>query len=339
MKRRLQVFISSTYIDLLPERQAAVSAVLKAGHIPAGMELFTSGDSSQLETIKRWIDESDVYMLILGGRYGSVEPTSGISYTELEYDYAVQQKKAFFAVVITENALEKKVRDAGQSALERVNTKELVLFRKKVMDSISSFFDDEKDIKLCVHETLSDFSTNRALKGWVQADEIVDTKPLFDEIKKLTDENNELKNAIVSLESSRTSASEKSEKKFQELIDLLSEIDIKIPENLVTGDDVTVTLLDIFFSQKELLVRGITNQINSTDLQKFLYFNICPKLQIHGLVENEKVAGVTYRRYATTALGISLLAELDKKIVQNKAAPAKKIAAPAKKTTARSTKQ
>jgi Domain of unknown function (DUF4062) len=97
MKRRLQIFISSTYLDLIPERQAAVSAILKSGHIPAGMELFTAGDRSQMETIKKWIDESDVYMLILGGRYGSVEPTSGISYTELEYDYAIQQKKPLFA--------------------------------------------------------------------------------------------------------------------------------------------------------------------------------------------------------------------------------------------------
>ncbi|MCV5233546.1 DUF4062 domain-containing protein, partial [Escherichia coli] len=72
MKKKLQVFVSSTYEDLKHDRQAAVSAILKAGHIPAGMELFTSGDQSQMDTIRRWIDESDVYMLILGGRYGSV---------------------------------------------------------------------------------------------------------------------------------------------------------------------------------------------------------------------------------------------------------------------------
>jgi hypothetical protein len=89
MKRKLQVFISSTYSDLKEERQAAVEAILKAGHIPAGMELFTAGDKSQMATIERWIDESDVFMLILAGRYGSIEPTTGLSYVELEYDYAV----------------------------------------------------------------------------------------------------------------------------------------------------------------------------------------------------------------------------------------------------------
>lgn len=66
MQKKLQVFISSTFVDLQDERQAAVQAVLNAGHIPAGMELFKAGDQSQKETIKRWIEESDVYMLILG---------------------------------------------------------------------------------------------------------------------------------------------------------------------------------------------------------------------------------------------------------------------------------
>ena len=51
--RKYQVFVSSTFDDMRAERQAAVEAILEAGHIPAGMELFTAGDESQLETIKR----------------------------------------------------------------------------------------------------------------------------------------------------------------------------------------------------------------------------------------------------------------------------------------------
>jgi hypothetical protein len=84
-KRKLQVFVSSTYIDLREERQAAVEAILLAGHIPAGMELFAAGDQSQMQVIKQWIDESDVYLLILGGRYGSIEATSQKSYIHFHY--------------------------------------------------------------------------------------------------------------------------------------------------------------------------------------------------------------------------------------------------------------
>src|SRR5215212_6560884 len=102
-KRKLQVFISSTFSDLREERQAAVEAILTAGHIPAGMELFAAGDESQMNVIKRWIDESDVYLLVLGGRYGSLEPNSQKSYIHLEYDYAVERGKPLFAVVIYED--------------------------------------------------------------------------------------------------------------------------------------------------------------------------------------------------------------------------------------------
>ena len=51
-EKKLQVFISSTYKDLIDERQAAVEAVLNAGHIPAGMELFKAGDQTQKDIIR-----------------------------------------------------------------------------------------------------------------------------------------------------------------------------------------------------------------------------------------------------------------------------------------------
>lgn len=62
-EKKLQIFVLSTYTDLIEERQAAVEAILSAGHIPAGMELFSAGDESQMTVIDRWIDESDVYLL------------------------------------------------------------------------------------------------------------------------------------------------------------------------------------------------------------------------------------------------------------------------------------
>src|SRR5271165_5972129 len=104
-KKKLQVFVSSTYSDLRDERQAAVEAILSAGHIPAGMELFAAGDESQMEVIQQWIDESDVYLLILGGRYGSIDPVSGKSYIQLEYEYALRMQRPFFACVISDTAL------------------------------------------------------------------------------------------------------------------------------------------------------------------------------------------------------------------------------------------
>lgn len=95
---RYQVFVSSTYTDLVEERQAVMSALLQLGAMPAGMELFPAADDEAWVLIQRVIDESDYYLLIVGGRYGSVTD-EGLSFTEKEYDYAVAQGKPVMAFI------------------------------------------------------------------------------------------------------------------------------------------------------------------------------------------------------------------------------------------------
>src|SRR5258708_30985148 len=90
MDKRYQVFVSSTYGDLRDERQEVMQALLELDCIPAGMELFPAADEDQWSLIKRVIDDCDYYLVIVGGRYGTVD-AEGISYTEKEYDYAVAQ--------------------------------------------------------------------------------------------------------------------------------------------------------------------------------------------------------------------------------------------------------
>lgn len=45
MNKKLQIFISSTFEDMIEERQATVMAILDAGHIPAGMEVFKGSNT------------------------------------------------------------------------------------------------------------------------------------------------------------------------------------------------------------------------------------------------------------------------------------------------------
>jgi len=91
MEKKYQVFISSTYDDLKEERKKALEILLMADCIPAGMEAFVATDAGQFEVIKKVIDLCDYYVLIIGKRYGSVNPDTGISYTEMEYDYAISK--------------------------------------------------------------------------------------------------------------------------------------------------------------------------------------------------------------------------------------------------------
>jgi len=98
MEKRYQIFISSTYLDLKDERRAVLQMVIQLDCIPAGMELFPASDDEQLAFIKRIIDDCDYYLLIIGGRYGSVD-ASGLSYTEQEYDYAVSRGLKIVALI------------------------------------------------------------------------------------------------------------------------------------------------------------------------------------------------------------------------------------------------
>lgn len=277
------------------------------------MELFTSGDQSQMDTIRRWIDESDVYMLILGGRYGSVEPTTQVSYTELEYDYASQQGKPLFAVVISEDALEVRVREFGTSLMEKENPKQLKDFRDKALSNISSFFSDEKDIRLCVYESLSDFAANRDLKGWVSSDEVLNSQALLDEIATLREENQQLRTDLSKAKKSAPKQKAPDANVFDEIIAVLKATEVKVPaEHTADKVDTKINLLSLFQQCSESLITGVTNSVNSSSLDSFLFYNVCPKLQIHELVINEKVASVRWRRFAITPLGTKLLAHLAK---------------------------
>lgn len=174
MKKKLQVFVSSTYTDLIEERQAAVEAILDAGHIPAGMELFKAGNESQLKTIYRWIDESDVYMLILGGRYGSIEEESGLSYTELEYKYALSRNIPVFAIVLSQKYLTSKINKLEfVNAMEEKSPDKYISFKNFVMKKIIRLVDDCKDIKVAISSSLNELIHNNKLVGWVRANTVI----------------------------------------------------------------------------------------------------------------------------------------------------------------------
>jgi hypothetical protein len=192
-KRKLQIFLSSTYEDLINERLAAMEAILAAGHIPAAMEQFAPGDETAWEKITTWIDESDAFILILGGRYGSIEPTTGKSYVQLEYEYVIEKKKPFFALVVTQEHHEQRVKDFGLGKVdERENQQSYKEFRNVVKQRLCSFWNDKKDIKAAIFQKLPEWAQRGELIGWVRGDEAA--KPeVMNELARLSQENHELR--------------------------------------------------------------------------------------------------------------------------------------------------
>lgn len=109
--RRYQVFISSTFRDLEKERNVVRNALVKHNYIVEGMEMFPATDKRQWEVIKERIDKSDLYVLIIADRFGSVaadahdwEPelvgsSESISFTQLEFRYARQRRIPILAFI------------------------------------------------------------------------------------------------------------------------------------------------------------------------------------------------------------------------------------------------
>ncbi len=90
--KKYQVFVSSTYEDLREQRSAVMSSLWSMDYIPAGMEYFSASDSTQIDYIDKVLDSTDLYVLIVGGRYGSIDSKSDCSYTEREYQLAQQRR-------------------------------------------------------------------------------------------------------------------------------------------------------------------------------------------------------------------------------------------------------
>ena len=124
MNRKYQIFISSTYTDLIDERKYVQDVILSMNHFPVGMELFSAASEEQWNIIKRTIDTSDFYVLIIGYRYGSEMP-DGIGYTEREYLYA-KEKGVPVIVFIKQEGLPVKETDRETSASKKKKLKDFI---------------------------------------------------------------------------------------------------------------------------------------------------------------------------------------------------------------------
>ncbi|WP_233005533.1 DUF4062 domain-containing protein [Exiguobacterium aurantiacum] len=315
--KKLQIFISSTFLDLQEERQAAVEAVLSAGHIPAGMELFKAGNDSQLVTINRWIDESDVYMLILGGRYGSIEPNSGKSYTHLEYEYAVSRNIPVFAVVLSEEAVQEKVKILGTKAIETDHGAKYKEFKDFVLNRISKFADDLKDIKLALLETISDFQKRYDFTGWVSGKDIPNNEELYKELARLTAENEKLKKGVRQLKNKQeTSINGLS---YDQISSTLSNKTITLPVNIFQNKkSKEINLLTAFKMFGRIFANGVTNASNIDEAERFLYYHMAPEFIIFGLIEEKKLTGKHFLKRQNSKDGNRFLALLQADAVLEK---------------------
>jgi hypothetical protein len=167
MDKRVQVFVSSTYIDLMDERQRVNQILLQLECFPAGMELFPASDEDKWDLIKGVIDDSDYYLLILGGRYGSLDDSTKLSYTQMEFEYAVEQKKpviAFLHKNLDSIAI-------GKSENDPKKAKKLRDFRESVAAKKTvRFYETADELAAQVATSLVALQKKFPAVGWVRGD-------------------------------------------------------------------------------------------------------------------------------------------------------------------------
>jgi hypothetical protein len=83
----MKVFLSSTKADLGPHREAVYES-LKDDHEVVRMEDWGSVGAPPLEWCLAQVEACEALVVLLGYRYGSRDPETGISYTEAEYEHA-----------------------------------------------------------------------------------------------------------------------------------------------------------------------------------------------------------------------------------------------------------
>lgn len=192
MDVKYQVFVSSTYTDLIEERRSVIETILNMGHIPVGMEAFQASDDTQWDYIKRRIDESDYYVLIVAERYGS--ELDGKSYTQMEYEYAIAQ-----GVPVAAFLLDGSARASWPANKVEYDKKEKVeQFRALCQQKLVKHWRNPDDLGGKVSLALNELIRHSPRVGWVRASSVPSLQVL-EEVSRLSEERRRLQSEVERL--------------------------------------------------------------------------------------------------------------------------------------------
>ena len=194
MEKKYQVFVSSTYLDLIEERRKVMEVLLNRNCIPVGMEFFPSANEELLPMIKRFIDECDYYILIVANRYGEIDKQEGKSYTQIEYEYA--RKKGIPIAIFICNDKNKDSRGESKEKQSKLDT-----FKKQLKNYSYKEWSTPDNLAANVCLSLGYLIKNHPRSGWVNTNAI-SSDEANREILTLRKENSQLKKQLAFLSSS-----------------------------------------------------------------------------------------------------------------------------------------
>lgn len=148
------VFISSTYYDLSEYRERVWETLSGLNIRILGMEKFGARSSSPLQTCLEQVDASDIFIGIIGYRYGSVEKSSKKSFTQLEYERAVENKIETLIYFFSDDAYIK------ASYIEQgINARRLEKFKRTLKRHTTDSFNNPDDLASKIQTRINELIT------------------------------------------------------------------------------------------------------------------------------------------------------------------------------------
>ncbi|HXB40667.1 MAG TPA: DUF4062 domain-containing protein [Bacteroidia bacterium] len=171
---RKTVFISSTFLDLKEERKKVWECLEKFDVVVKGMERFGARKEHPLATCLSEVQQSDIYVGLVGMRYGSEDSSTGKSFSQLEYEKAVEQNKEILIYLIDEDSSSVTPNLIQFEKIPKLKNFKEILKAKHTIDT----FANPQDLVSKLQRRFTDLLTPK--KEIVVEDEYENTKKVLD---------------------------------------------------------------------------------------------------------------------------------------------------------------
>jgi len=161
------------------------------------MEGFSATPDRGWDTITRTIDASDYYVVLIAGRYGSIDAETGVSWTEREYEYAKSKNIAVLAFIRSSKEITKDKMDIDpkmQRSLEKFVGK---LGRAHHYETWESSVDlSAKVAQAIAKQILDDEDRGNSPPGWYRGTAVLSPEAM-EEFFRLSAENKQLRDLLA----------------------------------------------------------------------------------------------------------------------------------------------
>jgi hypothetical protein len=157
----ISVYLSSTLKDLAEERRL-VAEVLRSG-----CSITESYEPSDAHLVKKCLDDiskCEVYVGVIGLRYGFIPAGQEKSITQLEYEHAKRRKLTRFLFIKHEDAVLFPMTDAhagGEHPMDRIQAFRKQLSSGDVTDTTPTFFKTIDDLRSALQAMLAELRIRR----------------------------------------------------------------------------------------------------------------------------------------------------------------------------------